>query len=270
MLYKAIMACGAKYMMPTEASFYYREASQSLQLLTETSKIDNSLCAIIAVLLNACETIGDDFDHGHIQHTSTLVDKTDLNGNGKTLERACFWFSTLLSLVHSLYYNLPLSWDPQRLKTAMDIDLVSGEDSFGSEDQWAHRMIYICAKVTSIHFRTSQNTHEYSTDDVYRECEQYKGWCNEWANSVPRSMMPLCYIPPLDDDPTSLFPHILIVRSSAAVARLLYHTSCMLLARIESMEPASNSYNQSVQTRHALDICGIASQAEDKYDKLPQ
>nr|A0A455M2Z1.1 RecName: Full=Transcription factor atnE; AltName: Full=Arthripenoid biosynthesis cluster protein E [Arthrinium sp.]AYO60878.1 fungal-specific transcription factor AtnE [Arthrinium sp.] len=229
-LYNAIMACGEKYLMPTEESLYYGKACQGLQLETAKPNTDHGLCVATSTLLNAYETMGDGVNECRSDRTRALMGKANLDGGSSD----------------SLVRDSKLSCDTDRMKAALNVD-------HGAE--------------------VAQGTYNDSPQRLSQDCEQYKGWCDEWASNVPRSMMPLCYIPPPDQDASSAtathFPQVMFVGSSSTVARLLYHVSCLLLARIQAAERSAESQEaQSRQTRHAMDICGIASQGEDKYETL--
>ncbi|KAM7216832.1 hypothetical protein V8F06_007809 [Rhypophila decipiens] len=277
----AMLACGARYLMPTETSFYQTRAFDNFQgHVGNMSKQNSLLCVVTAVLLTACEAISDDgIACNHIEATTELINRLNITGSSPGLEGACFWFMATVTLIYGLRSNVPLvGYNPERMRYTMDGTIPSAGGLSGDEGKWAQRMIYICTKVAELRANISHNVPDYTVERVQKECEQYKEWCDEWARSVPRSMMPLCYIPPAhseeeggageDGGPSSIFPHILLVKPCATIARLLYHTSCLILAHVHIMAGTAakdRNHLESMKRRHAVDICGIASQAEDKY-----
>ncbi|KAF2130685.1 hypothetical protein P153DRAFT_355543 [Dothidotthia symphoricarpi CBS 119687] len=275
-LYSMVMACGERYLMPTEESLYYRKACQGLQLETAKPNDDHLLCVTISALLHAYEIMGDGANEGHSDRTPALIGKADLSGGNSGLAGACFWSYNLNSVLDSLVRESRLTCDADRMKMVLNTDQGTGTNNgifYCDEDRWAYRMVSICAKVAALHTEVAQGTYNHSCHRLHQDCEQYKGWCDEWASNVPRSMMPLCYIPPPDQNSslptTTHFPQVLFVGSSSTVARLLYHVSCLLLARIQVTGSSDEAQEaQRRQTRHAMDICGIASQSEDKYGTL--
>ncbi|KAI9148936.1 ustiloxin B cluster transcription factor ustR [Paramyrothecium foliicola] len=265
LLYDTILACGAKYLMPTDTALHLGSTSQHVQLQLEDTNNEPLLCMTVEVLLKACEAMGNGLNYQHTGQASALPKRIDSDSSDSGLAGTCFWAEALMSLIQSLYHEDVPKGDPERLAHAMDTKLASGGELIsGNEEQWAQRMIYICTKVAALRSDLSHDKYDNATEKLQEECEQYKDWCEEWAHNVPRTMMPLCYIPPSDKGPTTVFPQVLLVKSSAAIARLLYHTSCLLLADIQPTEDSDTEYTQRLQARHARDICGIASQAEDK------
>ncbi|EUC49777.1 hypothetical protein COCMIDRAFT_22555 [Bipolaris oryzae ATCC 44560] len=277
-LYSTVMACGERYLMPTEESLYHEKACQSLELEIAKPDADHLLCVTISALLHAYGIMGDGGNNnkGHSDRTRALIGQVDLSGGYSHLAGACFWAYNLNSVLDSLVHNSRPMYDADKIDMALNA--VQGTDTnngilYCDEDLWAYRILSTCAKVAALHTEVAQGTYADSMDRLRQDREQYKGWCDEWASNVPRSMMPLCYIPPPDEhstlETTTHFPQVMFVGSSATVARLLYHVSCLLLVRIGVAERSTEAQEaQCKQIRHAMDICGIASQGEDKYVTL--
>ncbi|PVH92721.1 hypothetical protein DM02DRAFT_604910 [Periconia macrospinosa] len=268
MLYSATLACGASYLTLAEASIYREEACRYLQ--SEPRNSNQIISVATAVLLSSGEAMSCTTVSPHTERTSALMRQADVKGSSSGLAGACFWSYTLIQLVHSINHVVPPSWNPDCLAHTTWFEdtnhtLETEELDFGKEDYWARRMIYICTKVAVLRAELTYNTCEDSIGQLVGDYEQYNSWCDEWANNVPRSMMPLCYIPAGDEQlATTSIPHVLLVGSSAIVSRLLYHTCRLLLASMTHVEPPSSAYARPMQVRHALDICGIATEVEDK------
>lgn len=230
---------------------------------------DKLLSVATELLLSASDVMNGDFETSHMQHAWAMMCDVGLNGRSSGMAGACFWSHALMQLTHGLYHKVSPVWvlgslDDVALGHGEMLD--SGEEAlFGKENYWVRKMIYICTKVAILRAELTRNPCGYTAEQAFAECEQYRGWCHEWANSVPRSMMPLCYIPAADEEPnTTSVPYVLLIGSAANISRLLYHTSCLLLASMNSMESDLEVLAKGVQRRHALDICAIASQAEEK------
>ncbi|KAI9037693.1 Zn(II)2Cys6 transcription factor domain-containing protein [Aspergillus affinis] len=264
MLFDAIMACGGKYLLFPDASLYYEKALKALLPQLNTNKLDHTVCIVTAILLDAYNIMGDNIEQARIAKTSALLWKANFDCSNAGLAGACFWSNATMCLMSCLYQNMPFPWDPEILGVNIDSIPPSAGAFSGDEEKWTHRIIYICAKIAVLRGGLLHGVQSSPREPFCEEWEKYKNWCDDWAHNVPRSMMPLCYIPSQEVGQSTSFPHILLVQTCATVARLLYHTSCLLLAKIHPREHSSKGFFQRMQTRHALDICGIASQAEDK------
>ncbi|RYO77661.1 hypothetical protein DL764_010195 [Monosporascus ibericus] len=208
------MSCGARYLTLGETSFYHDEACQSLQLALNNSNEASLVCVATAVLLSSIEVRSGCTDTGHMERASTLIRKAGLKSNSSNLAGACFWSHALMQLTHSLYHNVALAWIPESPgDVASDADHKSstGKALCDQEAFWARRMIYICTKIAALRAESANSLRNYSTDQLLADCEQYRTWCDEWANNVPRSMMPLCYIPAsTEQPPKTTIPHVLL------------------------------------------------------------
>lgn len=56
-----------------------------------------------------------------------------------------------------------------------------------------------------------------------------------------------------------------LIRRPAIVARLFYHTTCILLARCHPVESEFSTEMRDMQQRHAYDLCGIVAHVKDRY-----
>ncbi|KAI0202481.1 hypothetical protein F4808DRAFT_421746 [Astrocystis sublimbata] len=201
-------------------------------------------------------------DTSRIERASALVHKAGIRSDASDLAGSCFWTHALMQLTHSLSHTAVLAWTPD---SPGEVSADTDSEGSAGEVFWARRMVYICTAIANLHAGLVNNSKEYTRDQLLEHCERYRAWCDAWAHNVPRSMMPLCYTSaPNDQSSETNIPYILLVGVGANVSRLLYHTSCLLLAIITPAESAFGAYAQRMQTRHALDICGISAQAEDK------
>ncbi|KAK8074377.1 hypothetical protein PG997_009040 [Apiospora hydei] len=254
-LYSAIMACGERYLVPTGESMHYEKACEGLELELENPNRDQLVCLTASTLLQAYTTMGNRPNQSGVDRARAQTDKAEVDINDSGLAAACFLVK------HS---HVCARKSHRRHTTDLGFN-----KTHSHEDQWVRRMVSICASIAALNADFvvyTDKTDPDSSEGLLRRCEQYKTWCDDWAGNVPRSMMPLCYVPP---DPSaqapSHFPQIFLIKPSASVARLLYHASCLMLDRIQAASPTADAHEvQLRQTRHASDICGIASQAEDR------
>lgn len=70
------------------------------------------------------------------------------------------------------------------------------------------------------------------------------------------------------DDGFPTFGRVLIffrlVKRSAVLGRLFYHTACCLLAKVHPTESEYSDEMLSMQHSHAHDICGIVAHVKDR------
>lgn len=55
-----------------------------------------------------------------------------------------------------------------------------------------------------------------------------------------------------------------LIKRSAVVARLFYHTACTLLAKVHPTESEFSPEMRNMQQSHAHDICGIVAHVKDR------
>jgi hypothetical protein len=225
MLMKAFMACGARHVYLTNLSYgeekalyYHDAASRDLLNALHDPERDSALCATTAVVLNVYELMcSKSFPslHGmnHIAGARALIKECHWDAKSQGLGGACFWLNVSMELISCMHFNWALAWDPDTWGVNMDFE-VAQPTIAGNEELWAHRMVYICAKIANFRSSTSQNQPlDHPTNDIQinQRCQEwamYNEWCDKWVKAVPRSMVPLAYLPSWQTNPKSSFPNI--------------------------------------------------------------
>ncbi|KAA8652450.1 Zn(II)2Cys6 transcription factor [Aspergillus tanneri] len=281
MLQKAFMACGARHVFHVnpsygeeKASYFYDLATQSLLSHLRDPDRDSALCATVAVILNTYELMCSKLmlaPHGmnHTAGARALIKECRWDATSQGLGGACFWLNISMELLNCVHFNWALAWDPDTwgVDTNMEQDQTDKTNVAGSEEMWTHRMVYICAKIAN--FRSSvSHVHgvEHSPMQIqkqYRDWCVYNEWCDHWAKAVPRSMVPLSYLQPWQTNSKSVFPEIWLIKRSAIVAQLFYHTARILLTKVNPVESEFSPEMQSMQQSHVHDICGIVVHIKD-------
>ncbi|PIG79950.1 C6 zinc finger domain protein [Aspergillus arachidicola] len=168
-----------------------------------------------------------------------------------------------------LHFNWALAWDPDTWGVNMDFEQDQPSVA-GNEELWTHRMVYLCAKVANLRSSMSQlQPLDRSTNDmeISHRCQEwtmYNDWCDKWAKAVPRSMVPLAFLPSWQTNSKSSFPKIWLIKRASIIARLFYHTTRILLTKTHPLENEFSPEMQSVQQSHAHDICGIVANVKDR------
>ncbi|KAB8228183.1 Zn(II)2Cys6 transcription factor [Aspergillus alliaceus] len=281
MLLKAFIACGARHVHLTnpsygeeKASYFHDAASRDLLSALHDPDRDSALCATTAVVLNVYELMcSKSFPsiHGmnHIAGARALIKECHWNARTPGLGGACFWLNVSMELLSCMHFNWALAWDPDTWGVNMDFEQAQPSVA-GNEELWTHRMVYICGKVANL--RSSMSQHQpldRSTNDmeINQRCQEwtmYNEWCDKWAKAVPRSMIPLAYLPAWQTNPKSSFPNIWLIKRASIIARLFYHTTRILLTKTHPLESEFSPEMQSVQQSHAHDVCGIVANVKDR------
>ncbi|CAK7264631.1 hypothetical protein SEPCBS119000_001096 [Sporothrix epigloea] len=141
-----------------------------------------------------------------------------------------------------------------------------------SEDEkvWVHRIFYIVAKV--VNFRATLTSalqsppkdEQICRQDLFEKWKRLRRLCAIWNRDCPRSMRPYSYLFPGEDSSKSLFPSIWLVKRTATIGRLFYHTAMILLHQINPDEPRDSTANQTAQCHHAHQVCGIVAHTKDR------
>ncbi|EZF32236.1 hypothetical protein H109_06763 [Trichophyton interdigitale MR816] len=277
MLLNALLACGARHLHLVNATykeekalFYYNSATQDLLRYLQNPNRDSALSATTAVVLNVYEVMSTNASQrmNHIAGARALIKECHWDGRSTGVGGACFWLNVGMELLSCLHYNWKLAWDPDTW--GVDMSMVPAESIVGNEELWTHRIVYICAKVAN--YRTTAHqplVHERQSHetDVNRESDEWnkmKAWCDEWERCIPRSMRPLGYLQPWQSKTKSSFPEVWLVKRSSVVARLFYHTTCVLLAKTHPTESQFSENMLAIQQSHANDICGIVAHVKDR------
>ncbi|DAA72930.1 TPA_exp: Uncharacterized protein A8136_4855 [Trichophyton benhamiae CBS 112371] len=278
MLLNALLACGARHLhlvnvtyKEEKALFYYNSATQDLLRYLQNPNRDSALSATTAVVLNVYEVMSTKATQrmNHIAGARALIKECRWDGRSTGVGGACFWLNVGMELLSCLHYNWKLAWDPDTW--GVDMNMVPAESSIvGNEELWTHRIVYICAKVAN--YRTTKHqplVHERQSHepDVSRQSDEWnkmKAWCDEWERCIPRSMRPLGYLQPWQSKTKSSFPEVWLIKRSSVVARLFYHTTCVLLAKSHPTESQFSENMLAIQQSHANDICGIVAHVKDR------
>lgn len=225
MLLKAVMACGARHIYlvnpsygEDQASYFHDEASSDLLGSLQDPDRDSALCATTAVILNVYELMCSKAmlstqGLNHIAGARALIKECHWDAKTQGLGGACFWLNVGMELLSCLHFNWTLSWDPDTWGVDMDLDQTSSSVA-GNEEMWAHRMVYICAKVSNFRssmvnfLATGHPTSSVQMDQRYREWCTYSEWCDRWENASPRSMKPLGYLHQWQTHSRTVFPNI--------------------------------------------------------------
>ncbi|RJE17668.1 hypothetical protein PHISCL_09993 [Aspergillus sclerotialis] len=274
MVKNAFIACGARHLCLTTqdfgkgiASCFYEEASRYIFESIQNPDRNSSMCASAALALNVyeamCPTLMNDMYH--TAGARALIKECGWDARTPGVGRACFWISIITELLHCLHFSWIMSWDPDTWGVDINIDDASSK-IVGDEESWIHRIIYICAKISN--FRSSARQLQMDNQDhnvhLSKRCKEWDeltDLCNRWYEAIPRSMAPLSYIPVSS---SSALPQVWLVKRSAIIAQLFYHTARVLLTKIHPLESGSSPEMQRTQKLHAKDICGIVAHMKDR------
>ncbi|EEH22621.2 hypothetical protein PABG_04832 [Paracoccidioides brasiliensis Pb03] len=278
MLLSAFMACGARHLFlvnpsygEEKALYYYNASTRDLLTCLQNPNRNAVLCATTAVILNVYEIMCEKAMQrmNHIAGARALIKECRWNAKSIGIGGACFWLNVGMELLSCLHFNWRMAWDPDTWD--VDMNMGASQNSItGDEELWTHRMVYICAKIGN--FRSTipqfQNpdraAHDMRLNQRIQEWNTYKGWCDEWARCVPRSMLPLGYLQTWQTNSKSSFPEVWLIKRTAVVARLFYHTACCLLAQVHPTESEFSENMMAMQQSHAHDICGIVAHVKDR------
>ncbi|PGH02419.1 hypothetical protein AJ79_07651 [Helicocarpus griseus UAMH5409] len=276
MLLNAFLACGARHLFLVNPSFgeekalyYYKASTGDLLTCLQNPNRDTVLCATTAVILNVYEIMCERAMQrmNHIAGARALIKECRWDAKTGGVGGACFWLNVGMELLSCLHFNWTMAWDPDTWD--IDMSMTPSPNPTGDEELWTHRMVYICAKIANFRSTIPQfqdpdrTAHDMRLSSRIQEWNTYKGWCDEWARCVPRSMLPLGYLHTWQTTSKSSFPEVWLIKRTAVVARLFYHTSCCLLAQIHPTESEFSQSMMEMQQSHANDICGIVAHVKD-------
>lgn len=281
MLYTAFLACGARHLAlvnPTEHSQeialqYYDSATSLLLQNLKNEKRDSVTCATTAVILNVYEVMSEKLEirMSHIAGARALVKECGWNARATGVGAACFWLNIGMELLSCLAGNYKVDWDPDQWGVDLSFNVSIG-NQHGNDELWTQRMVYIVAKIanfrvdqtTSMDFSRSPQEEQNKRQSRKNEWHQLHALLDSWNSRVPRSMHPVGYIEPYKTRLNSAFPEVWIVRRTATMARLLYHTGLVLLARTNPTLPRSSREMREMELENALLICGIVAHNKDR------
>ncbi|CAK7563996.1 MAG: hypothetical protein SEPTF4163_001879 [Sporothrix epigloea] len=161
--------------------------------------------------------------------------------------------------------------NPVKTDHTTAIASTSATSDVGDEELWVHRIFYIVAKVVDFRANVTSFHQPSPQDEQLRRQERYEKWkqlkrlCAIWNRDCPRSMRPFSYLfPGQDSKKTSVFPNIWLVKRTAIIGRLFYHTAMILLHQINPDDPQDSKANQTAQHHHARQVCGIVAHTKNR------
>lgn len=217
----AFLACGARHRSFVDPSYgdekaahYYDAATRDLLNAIHDPNRDSVLCATAALALGFSETMQNGSRHNgeHSAGSRALIRECGWTAKTPGLGGACFRMSVSAELLNCMRYNWTLSWDPNTWGVNMDMDHSQATNG-GNQDLWHHRILYIFARVMT--FQVSSRSSHRLSDDVARAIQPndqdwitHNRWCEQWAKSIPRSLVPLGHLQPWQTSSNSVFPEV--------------------------------------------------------------
>ncbi|RPB27228.1 hypothetical protein L211DRAFT_617693 [Terfezia boudieri ATCC MYA-4762] len=272
MLLNAFLACGARHLTLVNPAFkedkalnYYDTATRLLlNALQDLENRDMEICATTAVILNVYEIMSERATKrmNHIAGARALIQNCHWDARSTGVGGACFWLNVSMELLSCLHFNWSLGWDPD--KWELDMSLERDPCLSGNEEKWAHKMVYILAKIAN--FRaTVQLINSYEMQRRrYDEWKNLHNLCIAWNDAIPRSMHPMAYLYPYQTTHKSVFPEVWLIKRCTIVARLFFHTAMVLLAGINPTLPRDTTEMDEMAMQHAHQICGITAHVKDR------
>ncbi|CAI7652602.1 unnamed protein product [Penicillium glandicola] len=274
-LLKAFIACGARHLSLVDPSYgdekathYYDEATRDLLNAINDPNRDSVLCAVAALALGFSENMPSQSKHNgdHSAGSRALIRECGWTAKTPGLGGACFRISVSAELLNCMRYNWTLSWGPDTWGINMDMDhphVTNGSN----QDLWHHRILYILARVMQASLRSSHGLGDDAAQAIQlneHEWIIHNRWCEQWAKSIPRSLVPLGHLQPWQTSSNSVFPEVWLVNRSAIVSRLFYHASRILLAKTHPFQSDFDENMRKMQRSHAYEICGLVAHNTDR------
>ncbi|RPA85129.1 hypothetical protein BJ508DRAFT_13414 [Ascobolus immersus RN42] len=281
MLLNAFLACGAQHLLLVNSGYrpdlkdlaigYSDKATALLaRNIQNPEGYNKEMCATTSVILNVYETLcgrARERMH-HIKGARALVKGCSWNANSIGVGAACFWLNTTMELLTCLTLSTKLIEDPDNWGVNMDFNYAR---EVGKEDIWAHRAIFILAKISN--FKIAMKNKEIApSPKAYEEWMNLKRLCDDWESYVPTSMQPMAYLHPyqtqkkvFQTEKKSVFPEIWLIKRCSIVARLIYHTALVTLAQIDPLGPSTPlPEKDDLLSENAIRICGITAHVKDR------
>ncbi|KAK5117360.1 hypothetical protein LTR62_005977 [Meristemomyces frigidus] len=276
MLVNAFLACGAKHLTLVNPAYteekalhYYDTATTHLLQNLQNPNRDTVICATTAVILNVYEIMSERALQrmNHIAGARALIKECGWNARAQGIGSACFWLNVGLEVLSCLHFNWQVAWDPDDWQVDMDF---TREIMNGREEVWTHRMLYILAKICNFRATIPRHPEQNLQDDQIRTQQRYeewsrlKGWADAWNDGIPRTMQPMAFLYSHQTSSKSLFPEVWLVKRSAIVGRLFFHTAQLLLAQTHPYYGTENGEMAELAKRHSNMICGIVAHVKDR------
>ncbi|GAB1318631.1 Adhesion and hyphal regulator 1 [Madurella fahalii] len=283
-----------------QADSYYDTATTLLLQNLQDPDHNRDECAITAVILNVCETMTDNSRQriNRSVDARLLIQDCGWDATSVGLGAACFWVNINIEVLNCISFGCQTVWDPDQW--GMDLEFIQGvsrsgshsiigdddtgvarlerdgvshpalDDTpqFGDEELWVQRILYVMAKVANFHADIPQFQSPSPHDEQVRQQSRISEWnrlkamCDAWNRNCPRSMRPYGYSPA--PSTRSLFPNVWLIKRSAKLGRLFYHTALSLLAQVNPLSPPDSRENRTLQEHHAHHVCGIIAHTSDR------
>ena len=162
--------------------------------------------------------------------------------------------------------NLRVAWEPD--EWGIDLDWTQHQhlqSARVNDEAWTQKILYIVAKI--INFRAAGKAEGSLIDSPMvrqtrvNEWHHLKSLLETWQRHSPRSMHPVGYI---DPSPTSSFPEVWLLKRTAIMARLLFHTGLVLLSQMYPQASNREQEMSKLRCENALLICGIVARNKDR------
>ena len=277
MLLHAFLACGARHLTlinpaysEDKALHYYDTATSYLLKNLQNPNRDTVICATTAVILNVYEVMSEKALQrmNHIAGARALIKECGWNAKATGVGAACFWLNVGLEVLSCLHFNWQVAWDPDDWQIDMDL---TPETHNGREETWTHRMLYIVARVCNFRSTMPRSVEPNPRDEQIRAQHRFEQWnrlknmADAWNAGIPKTMQPMAYVNPYHSGGKSCFPEVWLIKRTAIVARLFYHTAMLLLSQINPYFSVGVPGEMAdLQSRHAQMICGIAAHVKDR------
>jgi hypothetical protein len=276
MLYNAFLACGERHLAlinPQDHSDetalqYYNTATSYLLQSLQNEKRDSVTCATTATILNVYEVMSERYKQpmNHIKGARALIKECGWNARSTGVGAACFWLNIGMEVLSCLAKNFAVAWDPDEWGVDMDFSDPTAQQH---DEIWTHRILYIVAKIANFRARKPSAVPADSPIDRQNrmtEWQHLKALIDSWNRHVPRTMHPMGHVDPFKTRIGSSFPEVWLIKRTAIMARLLYHTGLVLLAQTNPLASTTQSREmRSLELENAILICGIVAHNKDRY-----
>ncbi|KIW01853.1 uncharacterized protein PV09_06702 [Verruconis gallopava] len=274
MLYNSFLACGARHLAlvhPQEqwdenATQFYNTATSYLLQNLQNDKRDTFMCATTATILNVYEVMSERYIQrmNHIKGARALIKECGWNAKSAGVGAACFWINVMMEVLDCMTKNVPVAWDPA--DWGVDMDFASNTTAPQSDEVWTQRILYIMSKIVNFRARSSaEGDLPLERQTRMGEWQHLKSQLDTWNRLAPRTMHPMGCVDAFKTTIGSVYPEVWLIKRTAIMARLLYHTGLVLLSRLNPMDPRNKSAEmRDMEQENAMMICGIVTHTKDR------
>ncbi|KAJ5932175.1 hypothetical protein N7516_006664 [Penicillium verrucosum] len=231
-LLNAFLACGARHRSSVDPSYgnekaahYYDAATRDLLNAIHDPNRDSVLCATAALTLGFSETM---------QPLSRY--SGDHNAGSRALIRECGWTAKTPGLGGACF----------RISVVAEL------------------LNFMTFQAPSRSSRSLNDDAAQAIQPDDQEWITHNRWCEQWAKSIPRSLVPLGHLQPWQTSSNSVFPEVWLANRSAIVSRLFYHASRILLAKSHPFQSGLDENMRKMQRSHAHEMCGLIAHTTDQ------